>query len=247
MRMREMTKQDLTGRLSALLGAGALFAAGPAAAQQAEFVVDQVSPRSPVAIQQLDATQRSLEAGVDSRPVPQLDRNAVRPAAPSQISAPGAGRNPSLGQTAPRGGETPTAQLARPGTDPSVGALPRDLVDACDQAAAGRREPPPGVDCAALVQAAPPPRVISAEEALLSNPEERESQRLASERLSRGQTVDAAEVARRLSIGDLRNSPVAQAVAAQAAAEAGAQQSGPSGSPPVVVPGGGAVIQPGGN
>jgi hypothetical protein len=256
MRTRDMTTQHTIGRLSLLLGAGVLLGApaaaaqsGPATAQPtSQVAVDQVSPVSPFAVQQLDATQQAVNAGVASRPVQQLDRNAVRQTAPAQVTSPGAGRNPSLGQSAPRGTEAPTAQLADRNTNPRLGALPRQLVDACDQAAAGKRKPPAGVDCKNLVQALPPRRVVSAEEALLSDSLERDGQRLANDRFARGQAPDAAEVARRLSIGDLRNSPVAQAVAAQAAAEAGAQQSVPSGSRPVVVPGGGGVVvQPGGN
>lgn len=242
-----MTLRLFLLRNPGLAGIALVTGTGAALAQPNQVAIDQVSPQSPVAIQQLDATQQAMDAGVASRPVPQLDRNAVRPAAPSQLTAPGAGRNPSLGQSAPRGAEAPTRQLADRNINPRLGALPRNLVDACDLAAAGKAKPPAGVDCKTLVQAAPPRPVVSAEEALLSDSMERDSQRLASERLSRGQAPDASEVARRLSIGDLRNAPVAQAVAAQAAAEA-AQQSVPSGSRPVVVPGGGGVVvQPGGN
>lgn len=247
-----MRTRDMTFRISliptATLAAAACWsAAGPAAAQGNQFSVDQVSPRAPVAIQQLEATQRAVDAGGASRAVPQLDRNAVRPGAPSQLTAPGAGRDPSLGQGTPRGTDAPTAQLARPGTNPRLSALPPGLVDACDAAAAGRRKAPVGVDCKTLVQAAPPVRVVSAEEALLASSDERDSQRLSNERLSRGQSPDAAEVARRLSIGDLRNAPVAQAVAAQAAAEAAAQQNAPSGSRTIVPGGGAVVVQPGRN
>jgi hypothetical protein len=253
-----MLTRDMTLQLSLVLGAGALAAmaftaaqpavAQPVVAQSNQVAVDQVSPPSSVAMQQLDATQRSVDAGVASRPVPQLDRNAIRQAPPSQLTTVSAGRNPSLGQSLPRGADAPTAQLADRNTNPRLGALPRHLIDACDQAAAGKAKPPAGVDCKNLVQAAPPRRVISAEEALLSDSLERDGQRLANERVARGQAPDASEVARRLSIGDLRNAPVAQAVAAQAAAEAAAQQSVPSGSRPVVVPGGGGVVvQPGRN
>ncbi|HKT76666.1 MAG TPA: hypothetical protein VJQ78_08020, partial [Sphingobium sp.] len=141
----------------------------------------------------------------------------------------------------------PTSQLADRNVPPRVAAVPPGLVDACARAAEGKGAPPKGVDCASVIEAAPPPRPLSAEEALLTNEDERAAQRMASEQQARGQAPDAGEVARRLSSGDLSHSPVAQAVAAQAAANSlNNAPPSPEGQP-VIVPGGGSVIVPRGN
>ncbi|WP_022683361.1 hypothetical protein [Sphingobium bisphenolivorans] len=199
-----------------------------------------------------DLAVEQLPAPVGGRAVPQLGASgptdSPAPTIQGQISSARSGREPAVRQVAPRAaGATPTSQLADRNVNQRINALPPGLVDACARAAEGRGTPPPGVDCATLVEAAPPPPPISAEEALLTTDDERAAQRMASERQSRGQTPDAAEVARRLSAGDISNSPVAQAVAAQAASDAIANSQQAPGNTPVIVPGGGTVVVPRGN
>lgn len=215
--------------MTALLMAGGV---STALAQRSDLAVEQLSARSP------------------GRAVPQVESPgpASSGTLQGQLSSSRTGGEPALRQIAPRAdAAAPTAQLADRNVNPRVHALPSGLVDACTRAAEGKGEAPKGVDCAKMVEAAPPPRPISAEEALLTNDNERAAQRMASEQQSRGQAPDAGEVARRLSSGDISNSPVAQAVAAQAAANTLSNASPSANSSPVIVPGGGAVIVPRGN
>lgn len=214
-----------------------LAAASPALSQRDDLAVEQLPARSPGrAVPQVGATGQ-VPATLGQTPALQ-----------GQLSSSRTGREPDLRQIAPRAaGAVPTSQIADRNVSSRVAALPPGLVDACTRAAEGRGEPPKGVDCANMVEAAPPPRPISAEEALLTNDDERTAQRMASEQQSRGKAPDAGEVARRLSSGDLSNSPVAQAVAAQAAAQTLSNTPPAGNSQPVIVPGGGAVIVPRGN
>lgn len=210
----------------------------------------------PALAQRSDLAVEQLPARSADRAVPQVGSAGQVPAAVNpmpalqgQISSPRTGGDPALRQIAPRAaGSAPTSQLADRTVSARVSAVPPGLVDACSRAAEGKGAPPKGVDCNALVEAEPPPRPISAEEALLTNEDERAAQRMASEQQSRGQSPDAAEVARRLSSGDVSNSPVAQAVAAQAAANtlSNAPPAAANGQP-VIVPGGGSVVVPRGN
>jgi hypothetical protein len=203
----------------------------PALAQRGDLAVEQLPARSP------------------GRAVPQVGAaESTETALQGQLSSSRSGREPALRQIAPRAAAAaPTAQLADRNVSSRVSAVPPGLVDACSRAAEGRGAPPKGVDCNALVEATPAPRPISAEEALLTNEDERAAQRMASEQRSRGQSPDAGEVARRLSSGDVSNSPVAQAVAAQAAAETLSNTPPSAHGQPVIVPGGGSVIVPRGN
>jgi hypothetical protein len=225
-----------------LCGVSLCWLASAGVAQRADLSVDQLTPRQASDMAQLGPAETQPPR------IPQLDQRTAPPAAPLQVGVRRTGRDPQIRQLAPRGAaaRTATTQLAKRTTDPRLSALPPGLVDACTEAVAGRGAPPPGVDCTTLVEAAPPPPPISAEEALLTSATERNARRIASEQIGRGQTVDAGEVARRLSIGDLTNAPVAQAVAAQAAAEAAvAAPSTPQpGNRPTIVPGSGIVVIP---
>lgn len=218
-----------------------LAAASPALAQRSDLAVEQLSAQSPGRA----VTQVGSSSAADQVPT----GVSHTPALPGQLSSSRTGREPAVRQIAPRAaGAAPTSQLADRNVNPRVNALPSGLVDACARAAEGKGEPPKGVDCNSVVEASPPPRPISAEEALLTNDEERVAQRTSSEQQSRGRAPDAGEVARRLSSGDVANSPVAQAVAAQAAADTLANSPSPSPNrQPVIVPGGGSVIVPGRN
>lgn len=232
----------MTTNLHALLAATALAAiSSPLIAQRSDLSVEQIaSGRRPATSQ-----AEPLHAGPATE-VQQINPNASVRTPTRQLSTSPAGREPGVRQLVPRSAAgTPTAQLAERSANPRVSALPPDLVDACDQAAAGKGPPPQGVDCSILVQANPRAPDISAEEALLTSATEREGQRLAREHTARGLTPDAGEVARRLSTGDVANSPVAQAVAAQAASEAVSQTpSAQKDTRVVIVPGGGTVLVP---
>ncbi len=210
-----------------------------------------IAQRSDLAVEQLPAhsSGRAVpQVGAASPPEQVSASPAHAPALQGQLSSSRTGREPALRQIAPRAaGAAPTSQLADRNVNPRINALPPGLVDACARAAEGRGEPPKGVDCNSVIEAAPPPPPISAEEALLTSDEERASQRVASEQQSRGRAPDAGEVARRLSSGDVSNSPVAQAVAAQAAANSLANSSPAPSGQPVIVPGGGSVVVPGRN
>lgn len=214
-----------------------LAAASPALSQRGDLAVEQLPARSPGrAVPQVGATGQVPAA------------TGQTPALQGQLSSSRTGREPALRQIAPgSAAAAPTSQLADRNVSPRVTALPPGLVDACARAAEGRGEPPKGVDCTIVVEASPPPRPISAEEALLSNDEERIAQRMTSDQQSRGQVPDAGEVARRLSSGDVSNSPVAQAVAAQAVAQTLSNAPPAGNGQPVIVPGGGSVIVPRGN
>lgn len=229
-----------------LLAGAALLGATSALAQRSDLTVDQVSPGSGASMQQIGDVKAVPSSGIS-----QVSRTAS-PAAASQVANPRAGNDPRLGQLSSRSaGNAPTAQLSTRNTPTGVVALPQGLVDACDRAAAGQGPAPKGVDCSIVVQAAPPVALVSAEESLLTNATERDAQRAATERFARGNAPDAGEVALRLSTGDIANSPVAQAVAAQAAAQALQNATGGTGTgtggTPVIVPGGGTVAPPTGN
>ena len=217
-----------------------LAGASSALAQRSDLAVEQLPGRSPGrAVPQVSAEGASMHAPAASDQAP---------AQPGQLSSPRAGREPVLRQISPRAaGAAPTPQLADRNVNPRINALPPGLVDACARAAEGKGDPPKGVDCTTVIEAEPPPRPISAEEALLMTDEEKAAQRTASEQQSRGRAPDAGEVARRLSSGDVSNSPVAQAVAAQAAADTLANSQPSGNGQPVIVPGGGSVVVPGRN
>ncbi|MCW1431595.1 hypothetical protein [Novosphingobium sp. JCM 18896] len=229
-----------------LLAGAALLGATSAFAQRSDLTVDQVSPASSGSMQQIGDVKSVPSSGIS-----QVSRTAS-PVTASQVVSPRAGQDPRFGQTAPRASSNAsTSQLVDRNTRPGVAALPQGLVDACDRAAAGQGPAPKGVDCSIVVQAAPPVALVSAEESLLTNATERDAQRAATERFARGNAPDAGEVALRLSTGDIANSPVAQAVAAQAAAQALQNATGGTGTgtggTPVIVPGGGTVAPPTGN
>lgn len=225
-------------RLLLSLSAVALIAtAGTVAAQRSDLSVDQVAPSANRAVEQIGNSQGQHSTGIS-----QVSRTAA-PAAAGQVPSPRAGRDPALGQLSSRAaGNAPTPQLSTRNTPPGVAALPQGLVDACDRAAQGRGSVPKGVDCSIVVQAAPPPALVSAEQTLLTTDNERDGQRIAAERFARGNAPDAGEVALRLQTGDISNSPVAQAVAAQAAAQAVQNAT----ATPGAVSAGGATIVPGG-
>ncbi len=215
----------------------------PALAQRSDLAVEQLPARSPGrAVPQVGETGAREAAGQISSSASQA------PALQGQLSSPRTGGEPALRQIAPRVvGSAPTSQLADRNVSPRINALPPGLVDACARAAEGKGEPPKGIDCTTVIEAAPPPPPMSAEEALLTSDEERTAQRTASGQQARGRAPDAAEVARRLSSGDVSNSPVAQAVAAEAAANTLANSRPAGNGQPVIVPGGGTVIVPRGN
>jgi hypothetical protein len=218
-----------------------LLAGGTSAlAQRSDLAVEQLPTHSSGrAVPQVGAASASDQISSSASQAPALQ---------GQLSSSRTGREPALRQIAPRAaGSAPTSQLADRNVNPRINALPPGLVDACARAAEGRGEPPKGVDCNSVIEAAPPPPPISAEEALLTSDEERASQRVAREQQSRGRAPDAGEVARRLSSGDVSNSPVAQAVAAQAASDSIANSTPAPNGQPVIVPGGGSVVVPGRN
>ncbi|MCW1431498.1 hypothetical protein [Novosphingobium sp. JCM 18896] len=224
--------------LLSLSAVAAIATAGAVSAQRSDLSVDQVTPNANRAVEQIGNADARHSPGMT-----QVSRNAV-PAAPNQVSSPRAGRDPALGQLSTRAaGNAPTAQLSTRNTPTGVAALPPGLADACDRAAAGQGPAPKGVDCSIVVQAAPPAVLVSAEQTLLTTDNERDGQRIAAERFARGNAPDAGEVALRLQTGDIANSPVAQAVAAQAAAAA--VQNAAAGTPGTVSAGG-ATIVPGG-
>lgn len=228
-------------RLLLSLSAIALIAtAGTVAAQRSDLRVDQVAPNANRAVEQIGDADAKHSPGMT-----QVSRNAVTApaAAAGQVANTRVGRDPALGQLSSRAaGNAPTSQLSTRNTPPGVAALPQGLVDACDRAAQGRGPAPKGVDCSIVVQAAPPPVLVSAEQTLLTTDNERDGQRIAAERFARGNAPDAGEVALRLQTGDISNSPVAQAVAAQAAAQAVQNAT----ATPGAVSAGGATIVPGG-
>lgn len=227
--------------LSSLSAVAAIATAGSVTAQRSAFAVDQVSPDANRSVEQIGNADAKHSSGMT-----QVSGNAVRaPAAVAgQITNARASRDPALGQLSTRAsGNALTAQLSTRNTSPGVAALPQGLVDACDRAAQGRGAAPKGVDCSIVVEAAPPAVLVSAEQTLLTTDNERDGQRVAAERFARGNAPDAGEVALRLQTGDIANSPVAQAVAAQAAAAAVQNAAaGTSGT----VSAGGATIVPGG-
>lgn len=217
-----------------------LAGSSPALAQRSDLAVEQLpAPSEGRAVPQVGAASVPSQIATDGGQAPALQ---------GQLSSTRTGREPALRQIAPRAaGAAPTSQLADRNVSQRINALPPGLVDACARAAEGKGEPPKGVDCNNVVEAAPPPPPISAEEALLTSDEERAAQRVASEQQSRGRAPDAGEVARRLSSGDVSNSPVAQAVAAEAAANSLANTPPATNGQPVIVPGGGSVLVPGRN
>jgi hypothetical protein len=231
-------------RLAPVSCAALILLAGPALAQtDPRLQVDQLSAPAPVrvetqapgarpsaAVGQLDTPSRAV-AGTAQQLAPAGADTATGQLAPETTSQ-------RVGQLAAPGAATPTAQLSRRNDNPRVAAIPPWMVDACDEAARGRRPPPDAVDCAQVLEAvAAAEPVRSAEESLLASPEE-EFRRTQAARASLGLTPNADEIARRLGSGDVQNAPIAQAVGAAFNPQQVQNNETPaSGGIPIVIPG----------
>lgn len=120
-------------------------------------------------------------------------------------------------------GRSPVPQMQHSAatTDVRVANVPPEMVDACTEAALGRRAPPKGIDCTKVLEANPRPSTsdLSGGEPLVAGV------RGAGNEVSirRLEDADPEEIARRLASGYLVNAPAAQAVGA------GAPQQPPTG------------------
>lgn len=188
--------------------------------------------------------------------VPQLSASNTSPV--EQISP---NARPTVQQLAPQAASPELRQVARPeqsraaqgqlsarDRNPRLAAIPPAMVDACDEAAQGRRPPPEGVDCASVLQAIaqPAPRPSAEEVLLLGTNEDGDPTRVAAQPLL---VPNADQVAQQLRNGDVSNAPVAQAVGGGFQAPNGAAPGGNAGSQtPTIIPGGsgGIVVLPGG-
>ena len=212
-----------------LTTAALLGAAVPALAQtDPRLQVEQISPQ---------ASARVDLAVPSARP----------PLAATQLSTPQAGGDSRPGQVSRPGPQGPTAQLSGRDRNPRLAAIPPGMVDACEEAAAGRRPPPDDIDCATVLEAVafaeqPEP---SAEEALLASSAE-QAQGRESARASLDRTPNADAIANRLASGDVQDAPIAQAVGAGFTQPPEGLPSAPPGSVPVILPGrsGGVTVAP---
>ena len=129
----------------------------------------------------------------------------------------------------PTAGRSPVAQMRRTAADRDTRVAPVSpvMVDACTEAALGRRAAPKGVDCSKVLEANPRPSTSD-----LSNGESLEAGfRSAGNEVSirRLENADPEEIAHRLASGYLVNAPAAQAIGA------GQQQQAP-GQGVIVIP-----------
>ena len=187
--------------MSARLVAASLAAvlASPVAASAQTVQVEQVhAPAAATAVRQLADPER----GPESRPR-QLGPRAADPRL-QQMTDPARARGPS-----------PQVQPGPPDRSLRVAAPPPEAVDACEEAAEGKRKPPPGLDCATVLEAAALARASEPEARLLTGAADTElSTSRARVRAARQVVPDADTVARRLGAGDVQDDPIAQAVAA---------------------------------
>lgn len=168
-------------------------------------------------------------------------RPVVQQVAPERTS-------PQLRQVArPDQSRAATGQLSARDRNPRLAAIPPAMVDACDEAARGRRPAPEGVDCASVLEAIaqPAPRRSAEEVLLLGGTEDGDPTRLAAQPLL---VPNADQVAEQLRNGDVSNAPIAQAVGNAFQAPNGAAPGAAGAPPPTIIPGGsgGVVVPPGG-
>lgn len=198
-----------------------IVAAAPATAQD----VPQISAPRTTGIEQI---------APGTRPV-------VQQVAPERTS-------PQLRQVArPDQSRAATGQLSARDRNPRLAAIPPAMVDACDEAARGRRPAPEGVDCASVLEAIaqPAPRRSAEEVLLLGGTEDGDPTRLAAQPLL---VPNADQVAEQFRNGDVSNAPIAQAVGNAFQAPNGAAPGAAGAPPPTIIPGGssGVVVPPGG-
>lgn len=153
-----------------------------------------------------------------------------------------------LGQVArPEQSRAAPGQLSARDRNPRLAAIPAAMVDACDEAAQGKRPKPEGVDCASVLEAIaqPAPRRSAEEVLLLGGTEDGDPTRVGAQPLL---VPNADQVAEQLRNGDVSNAPVAQAVGAGFQSPNGVTPGAGGAQTPTIIPGGsgGVVMLPGG-
>ena len=162
-------------------------------------------------------------------------RPAVQQVTPEQTS-------PQLRQVAkPDQSRVATGQLSTRDRNPRLAAIPPAMVDACDEAARGKRPAPEGVDCASVLEAIaqPAPRRSAEEVLLLGGTDDGDSTRLAAQPLL---VPNADQVAEQLRNGNVSNAPIAQAVGNAFQAPNGAVPGAAGAPPPTIIPGGSSAV-----
>lgn len=210
-----------------LLAAACLFASGAAGAASAQSMqVDQIAAPPTPGVGQISDPQAAPGLGARQLNTGQPDARLRQMTHPAQARGP--------------------AQQVRSGPpDRSlrVAAPPPEAVDACEAAADGARDVPPGLDCGAVLEAVAMARASEPEARLLtgSAPDEVSSSRRPRAVSARDVVPDAGAIARRLASGDVQEDPVAQAVGAgftDPPAEPEPAKDAPVGLPPtIIVPG----------
>ena len=178
--------------------------AGIAMAQDRVLNFDQLPSPPQLAVDQIVAPAAALTET-------QMPYAIGVPFTPGQIPGYVGGSEQNQLTTSDPSAETP--QLSRAGISPGLAALPPGLVDACEEAAAGRRPPPDAVDCSVVLEAVAEVARPSAEEALLLGTDGLLRQQQQNAQTGQSQSFDANDVARRLASGDVQNAPLAQAIA----------------------------------